>query len=94
MSSRMNSMLWFLSFADESGFKGATIAIGNNIAAAAGDAWKNGVNPGGSVLGQPIPPSKRELAANLLHVLVTDKDEAETKFFPVINETEDDDDGS
>lgn len=47
---------WWLSFADDDGFRGVTIVQGDNIASAAKSAHRLGINPGGQVLGFPMPP--------------------------------------
>ena len=102
----MQSMMWWLSFADEHSFRGVTIAVGNNLPAAVGDAWKHDCNPGGEVMGHPVLPEHRELVADHLHVLYTDKSKVEEIFGPLMDlegnevsaaptpEKEDDDDGT
>jgi hypothetical protein len=49
---------WYLSFGDESGFLGGCIVPGENIAVAAQVAHGRGCNPGGEVLGMPLPPGE------------------------------------
>lgn len=74
--SRMHAMLWYLTFNEEGEWRGATVAAGNNIAAAVGDAWRNGVQPGGTASGIPIPPEHKEHVARYLHVLIESESEA------------------
>jgi hypothetical protein len=51
---------WFyLSFADEDGFRGACFVAGNNIGQAAHTAHVLGINPGGQVRGMgPLSPTE------------------------------------
>lgn len=52
---KTTEQLWWLSFADESGFLGVALVRGASITEAARTAWAFGFNPGGEVLGYPIP---------------------------------------
>lgn len=47
---------WYLSFADQSGFLGATLARGEDLIDAVRYAHRMGVNPGGEVMGVPLQP--------------------------------------
>src|SRR3990167_2543853 len=54
------TMLWYLSFADPmlprgTQFLGATVIEGWDIVSAASNAYLLGINPGGEVMGIPIP---------------------------------------
>lgn len=50
----MNKTWWYLSFADEK-FKGACIVEATDLIDAVKEAHRLRVNPGGEVLGHPIP---------------------------------------
>lgn len=48
-------MLIYLSFAGEEGFRGACIVHGSNVLEGAMQAKRLGINPGGEVIGVPLP---------------------------------------
>lgn len=48
-------MLWYLSFARET-FRGACVIEADSVVAAVKRAHALGINPGGNVLGLPVPP--------------------------------------
>ncbi len=45
----------YLSFASEAGFLGGAIVRGDDVIEAAQEAHRRGCNPGGEVLGAPVP---------------------------------------
>lgn len=50
------SEIWhYLSFATDEGFRGGVIVRGGDVVEATKEAWRLGCNPGGEVLGAPIP---------------------------------------
>lgn len=53
--------LWYLSFVDEGGFKGACVVAGVDLSDALRTAWKLGINPGGAVMAIPVPEDKENL---------------------------------
>ncbi len=53
-------MFWWLSFASDSGFLGATIVKGAYFTEAVQEAQRLGVNPGGEVQGMPLAKAKTE----------------------------------
>lgn len=66
--------LWWLSFADDTGFLGACIAEGEDMKAAIRDAWAHRINPGGSVKGYQLDRGREELRPFVIHKLYS-KDE-------------------
>ncbi len=49
---------WWLSFADQNGFRGCVITHANEFTEALTDATLHNCNPGGECRGLPIPPHK------------------------------------
>lgn len=45
----------YLSFATDEGFRGGCIVRGADVVESSKEAWRLGCNPGGQVLGAPIP---------------------------------------
>lgn len=53
---------WFwVSFADEDGFRGACIVRAHGLVTATMETHRRGINPGGSVQTMPFPPSLEHL---------------------------------
>lgn len=52
----MSEGTWhYLSFATDEGFRGGVIVRGEDVVEATKEAWRLGCNPGGEVLGAPVP---------------------------------------
>lgn len=66
---------WYLSFA-ENGWRGSVIVMGTDIITACEEAFRLKINPGGQVLGLPIPVNADLDLANT-NRLITNREEAE-----------------
>lgn len=49
---------WYLSFATDEGFRGGVVVEAHDVISAVQEAWRKKINPGGQVLGAPIPSDK------------------------------------
>ncbi len=54
---------WYLSFADDTAFRGGVVVRGTDVESATKEAHRLKINPGGQVLGVPIPEGKVPVAA-------------------------------
>lgn len=64
----------YLSFADKTSFRGATIVEAADVMEAVQKTWKMNINPGGEVIGGQISPDD-PMFKPLLNTLVTDREE-------------------
>lgn len=62
--------LWYISFADEDGFRGATVVEAFSSQAALAVASERGLNPGGQAGILPVPEPMPPLALSYLNRLV------------------------
>lgn len=51
----MEKAWFYLSFATDEGFRGGCVVRGDDVAEATKEAWRQGCNPGGEVLGAQVP---------------------------------------
>lgn len=57
--------LWWLSFSDEQACLGVAIVDGDDVVEATMRAHMLGINPGGQVLGIPVPPDDPDAVASV-----------------------------
>lgn len=62
--------LWYISFAGEEGFRGATVVEAQWAASALAEATQRGTNPGGEAKILEVPPRHEEEARRYLNRLV------------------------
>lgn len=66
--------LMYLSFAGEDRWLGGAVVEAENIVEATIAARLQGINPGGDVLGLPVPPEVEEIARGMMGRLLGDDD--------------------
>jgi hypothetical protein len=64
--------LWYISFAGNEGFRGATVVEARSVEGAHVEATRRDLNPGGEAAILPVPPGHEEKARAYLNRLVSE----------------------
>jgi len=67
-------MLWYISFAGDEGFRGATVVAAHSAEGALAEATRRNLNPGGEAKMLPVPPQGLDQARRYLNRLVSEEE--------------------
>jgi hypothetical protein len=68
---------WWLSFADDDGFRGVAIVQAGDVIEGVTEAWRLEINPGGGVLSVQIPDERLSLYPVEMRNVLLNREQAE-----------------